>query len=67
MILAIQLVIESTRATLNRNFAIKSQKGGMIIEYALVALLISVVAIGIIQAIGLIINQMYVTVNNGIP
>lgn len=67
MLLAIQLVIEAMRAPLNRIFTIKSQHGGINIEYAMIALLISVVAVGVIQVIGETINGMYVSLKNGFP
>jgi Flp pilus assembly pilin Flp len=67
MFFAIQLVIEAIRATLNRNFAIKSQNGAINIEYALLGVLIAVVMAGVLNTIGQLTKQMYVSIGSAFP
>jgi pilus assembly protein Flp/PilA len=56
MFLAIKLAIETLRATLNNT---KSQKGVTMMEYALIAALIAVVAIGTLTTLGSNVNAIF--------
>ncbi len=49
MMLAMKLALESM---LNKSFAVKSQKGVTMIEYALIAALIAVAAVTILPTVG---------------
>jgi len=56
LILTIKVLVE---ATLNKYFGLKSQKGVTIMEYALIAALISLAAILILPNVGTRISAIY--------
>jgi pilus assembly protein Flp/PilA len=64
--ITIQLVAASMMARLNKRFDLKSQKGVSMMEYALIAALISVVAITTLAALGSNINNIFSNVSGKI-
>jgi len=63
---AIKLAIAAIQATLNQRFSVESQKGVTIIEYALIAALIAVVAITMLTNIGSAINTIFTNINTAL-
>ena len=60
---AIKLAIAAIQATLNQRFSVESQKGVTIIEYALIAALIAVVAIAMLTNIGAAVLNIFTQIN----
>ena len=60
---AIKLALVAMQARLNLRFGIDSQKGVTLIEYALIAVLISVVAIVTLGNIGTSVNTTFGNIN----
>jgi len=63
LFITLQLALESL---LNKRFNIKSQKGVTMIEYALIAALVSVVVIAILTLLGENIRETFTNISNAI-
>ena len=61
---AIKLALVAMQARLNLRFGIDSQKGVTLIEYALIGVLISVVAIVMLGNIGVNVNATFSNINS---
>ena len=66
LFIAIKLIAATMAAKLNQRFDIKSEKGATMIEYALLAALISVVAIGTLTTICTGLNTKFGNVNTAL-
>jgi pilus assembly protein Flp/PilA len=64
--ITIKLVAANIMASLSKRFGITSQKGATMIEYALIAALISVVAITTLTGIGSNLNVKFGSVNTAL-
>jgi pilus assembly protein Flp/PilA len=64
--IAIKLVAANIMASLSKRFGITSQKGATMIEYALIAALISVVALTTLGQIGANVNTQFIAVKNAL-
>lgn len=64
--IAIKLVAANIMASLSKRFGITSQKGATMIEYALIAALISVVALSTLTTIGTNVNTKFVSIRDAL-
>jgi len=63
LIITIKVLVE---ATLNKYFGVKTQKGVTVMEYALIAALISIAAIAVMPGIGTTVLHIFQNIANAL-